>query len=222
MIVATSGPTRWKIERHLAALAIDTEAVGTVAAAMPRLEVSAWATRPCDWLIVDLDAASKDASALVRKCELLISRPGLVAYGGQLDAETLCALQRYCFLLTRPFEDRHLVAALRATRRVVAPDGPLVVDHERMDVVVEGSPCGLTRDQFALFRLLSDRWPAIVTVDEIRATVFGGAVSDTTVRSLVCRMRERLGAAAPCVVNARGKGYAFARDWRAEPRLPTR
>ena len=109
-------------------------------------------------------------------------------------------------------------AALRRVRRISEGEaefrvlrlGGAEVDLERKMVVAgdEGEE-GLTKSEVQFLRLLSDKPGRVFSKDEIFAALRGeGYVGDdSALRSLVLRLRRKLGRGGNLIVSERGWGY---------------
>ena len=121
---------------------------------------------------------------------------------------------------TRPPEEflARVDAALRRVRRIsdgeaefrVLRLGGAEVDLERLTVVAEDErEEGLTKSEVQFLRLLSDKPGRVFSKDEIFAALRGeGYVGDdSALRSLVLRLRRKLGRGGNLIVSERGWGY---------------
>jgi len=87
--------------------------------------------------------------------------------------------------------------------------GPLVLDLEKHEVLLEGRPLQLTVTEFRILQLLSSRRGRVYTRDQILDFLWGHekAVVDRTVDVHIRNLREKLGPAAGLIKNIRGVGY---------------
>ena len=121
---------------------------------------------------------------------------------------------------TRPPEEflARVNAALRRVRRISEGEAELrvlrlggaEVDLERLTVVAEDErEEGLTKSEVQFLRLLSDKPGRVFSKDEIFAALRGeGYVGDdSALRSLVLRLRRKLGRGGNLIVSERGWGY---------------
>ena len=121
---------------------------------------------------------------------------------------------------TRPPEEflARVDAALRRVRRISEGEaefrvlrlGGAEVDLERLTVVAEDErEEGLTKSEVQFLRLLSDKPGRVFSKDEIFAALRGeGYVGDdSALRSLVLRLRRKLGRGGNLIVSERGWGY---------------
>lgn len=119
--------------------------------------------------------------------------------------------------VTKPFSVKELVARVHAVlRRPGRQDetktialGPLVLDLEKHEVLLEGRPLQLTATEFRILQLLASRRGRVYTRDQILDFLWGHekAVVDRTVDVHIRNLREKLGPAAGLIKNIRGVGY---------------
>lgn len=123
-------------------------------------------------------------------------------------------------LLPRPFTAVDLWDALVASPRpldehVHVVVGPIELDAAAYRVTIAGERIpDLPLKEFELLRTLMLHAPGVVSDDELRAALWGGATgspSGNTIAMHVTRLRTRLGAAA-AVRRIRGRGYALTLD----------
>ncbi|GAA3728454.1 DNA-binding response OmpR family regulator [Spinactinospora alkalitolerans] len=89
--------------------------------------------------------------------------------------------------------------------------GPLTVDVNAREAVLDGAPLSLTRKEFDLLALLAARAPAVVSREAILDQVWGATweSSSRTLDTHIAALRGKLGAAAP-IRTARGVGYRLS------------
>ena len=123
--------------------------------------------------------------------------------------------------VTKPFAIEELLARIRAAlrKRPVAPAevpkltcGPLVMDVERHEVSVSGTPVELTRREFDLLRHLLENKEKVISRESLLDNVWGfdfagetNAV-DVYIRFLRSKIDERFG--VKIIHTVRGVGYA--------------
>lgn len=119
--------------------------------------------------------------------------------------------------VTKPFSVKELVARIHAvlrrpaggepSRRIVI--GPLVIDPDKFDVLVDGTRIDLTATEFKILQLLASRRGRVFSRDQILDFLWGQekAVIDRTIDVHIRNLREKLGAAGTLVKNVRGVGY---------------
>jgi two-component system OmpR family response regulator len=132
--------------------------------------------------------------------------------------------------ITKPFEPRELVARVGAVLRRTAAvpagaaDAPssraffdLVIDPGERDVRRGDSSLGLTRTEFDLLAILTERPGLVLTRDQLGERAFGESFDafDRTIDSHVKNLRRKLGArpdGGQYVETLRGVGYRAARS----------
>ena len=127
--------------------------------------------------------------------------------------------------VTKPFAIEELLARIRAAlrKRPVAPAevpkltcGPLVMDVERHEVSVSGTPVELTRREFELLRHLLENKEKVISRESLLDNVWGfdfagetNAV-DVYIRFLRSKIDERFG--VKLIHTVRGVGYAIREE----------
>ena len=116
--------------------------------------------------------------------------------------------------LVKPFSAAELVARVRALLRRVRPHqrlafGPLTVDIEAAQVVLDGREVALTRREYALLVCLASHPGRAFARTELLDRVWGEDFVGTerTVDQHVAQLRARLGAER--IATVRGRGYRF-------------
>ena len=127
--------------------------------------------------------------------------------------------------VTKPFEPRELVARVGAVLRRLARPAPmapsrayldLVVDSGAREVTRDGTSIRLTRVEFDLLAVLTERPGIVLSREQLGELVFGESFDayDRTIDSHVKNLRHRLGTRGdgqPYVETVRGVGYRAAR-----------
>ena len=134
--------------------------------------------------------------------------------------------------VTKPFEPRELVARVGAVlRRISGSVAPavaaalppaarscfdLVVDTGAREVTRDGGSMGLTRVEFDLFAVLTERAGIVLTREQLGGLVFGEAFDayDRTIDSHVKNLRHKLGprpGGEQYIETVRSVGYRAAR-----------
>ena len=127
--------------------------------------------------------------------------------------------------VTKPFAIEELLARIRAAlrKRPVAPAevpkltcGPLIMDVERHEVSVSGTPVELTRREFDLLRHLLENKEKVISRESLLDNVWGfdfagetNAV-DVYIRFLRSKIDERFG--VKLIHTVRGVGYAIREE----------
>lgn len=124
--------------------------------------------------------------------------------------------------LTKPFSPRVLVARVQALlRRAVlqAEDGgnritlgELVIDKDRHEVTISGTPVPLTASEFKILSLLAAKPSWVFSRDQILSTIHDGhiVVTDRTVDVQIVSLRKKLGP-RQAIETVRGVGYKLSR-----------
>lgn len=89
--------------------------------------------------------------------------------------------------------------------------GPIVLDHSRHEVKVDGHATKLTVTEFRLLEALMNARERVLTRSQLIDTVLGPmvAVTDRTVDVHIAGLRKKLGGASQWVRTVRGVGYTF-------------
>jgi DNA-binding response OmpR family regulator len=128
--------------------------------------------------------------------------------------------------LTKPFGMRELLARVRAllrriehVNRIVAADrqsaserltyGPLSLDPDGYQVVLDGRPLELTRTEFDLLHLLLRNPGRTFSRDYLLDTVWGESyvAGDRSVDNAIFRLRKKLGQLGDAIEAVWGVGY---------------
>ena len=124
--------------------------------------------------------------------------------------------------VTKPFSPRELLARVKAVLRRGAPReeaeaarrlvrGPMVVDSDRHEVLLDGAPVRFTATEFRLLHFLALHAGRVFTRDQLMRRVMGEEVIlvDRNVDVHVRAIRSKLGAHRDLVETVRGVGYRF-------------
>lgn len=123
--------------------------------------------------------------------------------------------------VTKPFSMKVLVARVRSVLRRshskesgkdVLQAGPIVLDSERFEVTVDGSPVPVTATEFRILKTLMQAEGRVLDRTQLIDTVLGTsvAVTDRTIDVHIAGLRKKLGeSAAAWVQTIRGVGYTF-------------
>lgn len=128
--------------------------------------------------------------------------------------------------LTKPFSPRELLARVkavlrRARRTEDEPEGrlrrgPVVIDPERHEVLVEEEPAELTATEFRLLHQMASRPGRVYTREQlIQRAMEDVVVNERNVDVHVRSIREKLGEHGDLIETVRGVGYRF-RDTRED------
>lgn len=126
--------------------------------------------------------------------------------------------------ITKPFEIEELLARIRAALRkrpvrqesAVLTAGPLIMDPERHEVTVKGTPVELTRREFDLLRYLLENKEKVISRESLLDNVWGfdfvgetNAV-DVYIRFLRAKIDEAFG--IKLIHTVRGVGYVIREE----------
>lgn len=87
--------------------------------------------------------------------------------------------------------------------------GDIMLDPVRFRVEVTGKPLDLTRIQFHILYAMACRPGRVFSRSQLRGVIaeHGGNPDDNSIKSHICHLRRRLGAAGSQIETARGVGY---------------
>lgn len=122
--------------------------------------------------------------------------------------------------IRKPFSMKLLVARVSALMRRLSADaqqaevvseGPIVLDHGRHEVVVDGRRLDLTATEFRVLACLMAAKGRVLSREQLidAALGVGAAVTNRAMDVHIAALRKKLGDAAPFVRTVRGVGYAF-------------
>lgn len=122
----------------------------------------------------------------------------------------------------KPFSVKELVLRIQSIfRRSIEKNeaqvrhlqvGQIVLDVDRHQVAVQGSPVELTATEFKLLRLLMERRGRVQTREHLLINVWNyeTEIETRTVDTHIRRLREKLGSEADWIETIRGVGYRMA------------
>ncbi len=123
--------------------------------------------------------------------------------------------------LTKPFNNRELIARVRAIvrrasgrARSIIKTGKLVLDLDAKSVVVDSETLHLTGKEYAIFEFLSLRKGATLTKEAILNHLYGG-IDEPELKIIdvfICKLRKKLAAATGgdhCIDTIWGRGYVL-------------
>jgi two-component system KDP operon response regulator KdpE len=153
--------------------------------------------------IVELDLADGDGVELCRRLREWSTMPLIVLSAQDDEEEAVLALEAGAdHYVTKPFRPGELVARLRAVlRRVEGADdcarvhvGGLEIDLAARMVFREGERIHLTPIEYRVLRVLTRHRGRVLTHDELRREVWGGAhLSDRrTLRTHMANLRRKI------------------------------
>ncbi|MFT3830387.1 MAG: response regulator transcription factor [Opitutaceae bacterium] len=131
--------------------------------------------------------------------------------------------------ICKPFSSKELSLRIQGIlRRSFTPEGDqpkrleigsIVLDNERHEASVKGSPVELTATEFRLLRLLMERKGRVQTREHLLLNVWNyeTEIETRTVDTHIRRLREKLGDQADLIETLRGVGYRML-DPQSNPR----
>ena len=126
--------------------------------------------------------------------------------------------------VTKPFSMAILTARIDALlRRSTLPSapvatarkaGPLVIDHQRYSVELDGRPLTVTLMEFRILAALVAAKGRVLTRSQLMEQTMGmdAVVGDRNIDVHVATLRRKLGEARDVIQTVRGVGYRFAAD----------
>ena len=122
--------------------------------------------------------------------------------------------------VTKPFSVRELILRVKvllkkrlenSTNEQILAFGPITMNLDAHDVVVDGENINLTALEFKLLKHLLNRKGRVQTRDQLLGDVWGysSEVTTRTVDTHIKRLREKLGKPGDLIQTIRGVGYRF-------------
>lgn len=119
--------------------------------------------------------------------------------------------------VTKPFRLRELLSRIRAQVRRAQPavyrQGPLEIDWEHHNALLDGKPLFLTPTEYQLMSVLARNRKQVFTRAQLLQTIWDDAgvyITDNTLSVHISRLREKIG--GNWIRTVRGVGY----QWRAD------
>lgn len=179
-----------------------------------------------DLVVLDLGLPDLDGEEFLRQVRQSSLTPILVLSARTEERDKVSALDLGANdYITKPFGTAELLARVRAALRTLhqteaAPGSTfrvadLVIDYDRRQVSVAGSPVHLTQTEYNILSLLSRHTGKVLTYAAIIRSVWGG-MDDSSVKKLQVNManiRKKLGCRPGdnrYVINELGVGYRMA------------
>ncbi len=176
-----------------------------------------------DLVILDIMLPSVDGLDIckaLRRDETTIDLPIIMLTAKSQESDKVIGLELGADdYVTKPFSPRELMARVKAVLRRTKVDksssktsfGPVIIDHKRHRVDVDGQEVMLTATEFKLLDFLVQKTGAVVSRDQILDAVFGysSEVYDRTVDAHIKSLRKKLGPAKDYIETIRGFGYRF-------------
>lgn len=160
-----------------------------------------------------IEGGGKDSEAIFKKAKAAKSVPDGDPESGSSDGGSK-GLQRRggdCIFLPRPLDIAKFCAACESLSEKAVRRTPMgyVADSTRCVVSLGDAAVSLTKTEFALFSVLSERCGEPVSRSEIEERVWGGNISTNVCGVYVSYLRKKLSAIAgdSAVTSVRGRGY---------------
>jgi len=182
-------------------------------------------SRKPDLVVLDLMLPGIDGLAVCREIRSMQSvgrTPIIMLTAKGEEADIVAGLEVGADdYVTKPFSPRILLARVRAVLRRQAGDqpdsvavlkrGPIEIDPDRHQVLVNGRPVELTFTEFRVLQFLARRPGVAFTryqiVDAVRGEDY--PVTDRSVDVQIVGLRKKLGSYGSCIETVRGVGYRF-------------
>ena len=182
--------------------------------------------RQYDCLVLDLMLPGRDGLEITRELRARTDVPIVMVTARGEEADRVLGLEVGADdYVTKPFSPRELLARIRATvRRVRGQAGPaqqtitvggLVLDPQRMTVMLDGKPVDVTAYEFSILRALAQRPGRVLSREQLLDLAKGSAELsfDRSIDVHVSRLRAKLGddSRSPKILKTvRGVGYLLA------------
>jgi two-component system OmpR family response regulator len=182
--------------------------------------------RQYDCVVLDLMLPGRDGIEVCRELRTRTDVPIVMVTARGEEADRVLGLEVGADdYMTKPFSPRELLARIRATvRRVRGQAGPtqqtlqvggLVLDPQRMTVVLDGKPIEVTAYEFSILRALAQRPGRVLSREQLLDLAKGSAELsfDRSIDVHVSRLRAKLGddSRSPKLLKTvRGAGYMLA------------
>ncbi len=182
--------------------------------------------RQYDCVVLDLMLPGRDGIEVTRELRARTDVPIVMVTARTDESDRVLGLDVGADdYVTKPFSARELLARIRATvRRVRGQIGPanqtltvgsLVLDPQRMTVMLDGKPIEVTAYEFAILRALAGRPGHVMSREQLLDLAKGSAdlSFDRSIDVHVSRLRAKLGddSRSPRILKTvRGVGYLLA------------
>jgi two-component system OmpR family response regulator len=182
--------------------------------------------RQYDCIVLDLMLPGRDGLEVTRELRARTDVPIVMVTARAEEADRVLGLEVGADdYVTKPFSPRELLARIRATvRRVRGQAGPqqqtiqvggLVLDPQRMTVMLDDKPVDVTAYEFSILRALAQRPGRVLSREQLLDLAKGSAELsfDRSIDVHVSRLRAKLGddSRSPKILKTvRGVGYLLA------------
>ena len=169
-----------------------------------------------DLVVLDLGLPDMDGGEFIRQVRLFSTVPIIVLSARTEENDKVSALDLGANdYITKPFGTAELLARARVAPSNLFTVDDLVIDYDRRQVSVGGSPVHLTQTEYNILALLSQHTGKVLTYATIIRSVWG-SMDDGSVKKLQVNManiRKKLGCRpgdSRYVINELGVGYRIA------------
>ncbi|MFJ8631668.1 response regulator transcription factor [Streptomyces sp. NPDC093568] len=175
------------------------------------------AHRDCDLVLLDLDLPDLDGLEVCRRMRAAGDVPIIAVTGRAAELDCVLGLQAGSDdYVVKPYGLRELLARMEAVLRRVRPRpqaqvityGPLRMDADARELLLEGRRVDLTPKEFDLLYLLASRPGATLSRRQLLSQVWDDEWSQRgrTIDTHVSSLRSKLGSSR-WIVNVRGVGF---------------
>lgn len=170
-----------------------------------------------DLAIVDIMMPKMDGYQVIRKVRQGLEIPVLVISAKTSLSDRILGLDLGADdYISKPFEPLEVAAKVRAHLRRAAPQkqtprvltaGKLALDLDTCMVTVDGAAMELTKTEFKVLEMFLEQPKRVFTKEQIyeRAWFGEAGVDDNTIRVIISRLRDKIGARR--ITTIRGLGY---------------
>ncbi|UWR29094.1 response regulator [Sulfitobacter sp. W002] len=206
------------VRDYLLADGMSVEMLGTGAGAIALAQ-----TNQHDLVILDLMLPEVDGLTICRELRKTSDVPIIMTTAKVEEIDRLLGLELGADdYLCKPFSPRELVARVRAVLRrrpmgqpaqSPATNDRLIIDGDRWQATLDGSPLDLTRREFSVLQALASRPGRVFSRDQLLALAFPGdtEVFDRTVDSHIRNIRRKIASVSTWdpIRSVYGVGYAY-------------
>ena len=185
------------------------------------------AARSPDLVLLDLGLPDGDGRGAIAKLRAFSDVPVIILSARDREADKIGALDEGADdYVEKPFAVGELLARIRASLRrrrraeaieTIQSAGPITIDTDSREVRANGVRIVLSPREYTLLALLVANAGRVITHRQLLTAVWGPAHADDVqyLRVYVGHLRQKLGAAAACLVTEPGVGYRLV-----EPETP--
>lgn len=162
-------------------------------------------TRPIDLILLDLGLPDKDGLSFLEEFRKESAIPIIVISARSDEKTKVAALDLDADdYLTKPFGSSELLARIRTATRhfkkmtaqeqsTILKNGPLSLDKEKREVLLDGALIHLTKNEFLLLQILLENTGKVLTHDYLSKAVWGlGSMNPLTLRVNLSNLRKKI------------------------------